>query len=224
MVGVFEVLKEYRQYISLALVIIGFISTVIWYTEKQEDIKDESKLVQIWFEQLPQNHWIKSNDYLCEKDLMSIMDTSQVYGSGIMDISIKSLSDEMPYKMGKILQVQYNKQKREEQKKYMLIEVKNSKEILPKNKNFTFDKIQLDIGEEKQLMFLYDDQKLLFDCSKEQFYDTENRILKYLVFSYIRNPNIAIIYNGKITGISKGETELVIGRGKNQFRYKVLVK
>lgn len=222
--GGFEVLKEYRQYIFLVLAVIGFISTVVWYVEKQENMKDESKLIQIWFEQLPQNHWIKSNDYSCEKDLMSIMGISQVYGSGIMDISIKSLSDEMPYKMGKILQFQYTKQKCEDQKKYKLIGVKNNKEILPKNKNFTFDKIQLNIGEEKQFMFLYDDQKLLFDCSEEQFYDTENGILEYLVFSYIRNPNIARIYNGKITGISKGETELVIGRGKNQFRYKVLVK
>jgi hypothetical protein len=215
-----------RKLILLLFSLVGIVLFAVSSVGKIQEGNNKEKLVELWYEQLPHEHWMKKEDKLGGnkyiKDFRSIISSINSYANVSADISVESLDEKSPT-IGSLIKTSYQHEKGKNNKKYALFGFDNKKVSLSSSL-FNFNKIELSVEDKKQYRFYCEEEEMIFDCSEKQFYDEFEFISAHLVYSYIENTKIAKICNGKIFGIKKGKTKLIIGRGYNQFEYDIIIK
>ena len=204
-------------YVGSILAVIGIISFMNNCTNIMSETKEQEKVVATWYDQLPDNHWIKQNEeFNFDYEIMSLINSLKGYAFGAFNLSFEAMSQE-DGEIGEILSYALSREVEKDKNEYVLLTNDNKK--IGK-----FSKIKVKQGDDIQLSFLYDNTQMKFDFSKEEYTNDYKNIMNSFVYSYIENPDIATIYNGKIIGVKKGKTKLCISCGKYLFKYIIQVK
>lgn len=221
-------LKENKLTIGIVLTFFSFISLILTLDGWREESVNMIGAVQNWYEQLPEEHWIKDdeNDPFGTKDLeASLYDLTNAgvsAGKSILDLAAIGLQEEedpLSQFLGKTMEYQDERNKN----KYILCYSDTNKKVKT---------IKVGIGEETNVTFYYDDIELLLDFTEEDYQNETARLLKSttfsiatrIVYSYVDDPTIATIYNGKIVGLQKGRTTLNLYCNGYHFTYTIKVK
>lgn len=197
------------------------------YTLKKYNIEntDICLAVQKWHTQLPEEHWIKNKDNkyfkedFFEYQLMDSYEQLKSYSHTFFKISNVAISQEgmAGYFFAKAMEE---------------IDSRNKKKFHLKNsEGKTIKKITLKVEEIYTVFFFYDKTEMLLDFSEEEYLDEISHfksnkfsLANRIVFSYSDNPEIAVIFNGRITGVSKGKTTIHFACNGYLFSYNVKVK
>ncbi|RKI75800.1 hypothetical protein D7V90_22285 [bacterium 1xD42-87] len=217
-------LLKYARKFGFIIIIISFVLFIYKVNANHIETIEMTDAVPRWYEQLPQYHWIKQDDDFNDLfyDLMHIEHEFRTYEKGLLNLSLIGMEQSKDYAerfLAKVIQ----KREEEDKRKYHLYYTESNKKIV--------NVIRVEIGENMELAFYYDEEAMLFDFTKEQYVDeiqcnTENGKLDLtnrLVFSYVDNPEIATIFNGKIVGLQKGKTKLHICCNGYDFQYTIKV-
>lgn len=204
------IIKNHWKSISIVTAFLGFISFILAATVLQDENVIMSEAVSKWYRQLPEDHWIKENENnLFDTDFFTyqIMDIYQTcIGTSKTSLQLFNLSlqQEDSYIIqfwGKIMEHQDERNK----KKYNLRYNDTGKKVRT---------IKIKVGDSTEVSFYYDDTELLLDFSEEEYVNEIQvefkngvpNLANKVVYSYVDDASIAQIYDGKITGISKGKT------------------
>lgn len=214
-------------YVSIVLSIIGLISYFIFAQDSVKKIQDQEGMVIQWYDQLPEDHWLKQEDTFNTRDMdlemLSFYNFIKGSISPMLDISAASMKLEGGM-FGKMINMAYTKEKKKDMSEYILKNSEN-KTIYRTFHFFQLDSVKLKVGASEQLSFNKGGTELLFDCTEENFAEVMyGELRNNFVFSYVKNPNIAKIFNGNIVGLKKGKTSLILNVGIYQFEYDVIVK
>lgn len=214
--------KKYWKQLSFAFMTINFALFIYKANVNYIETIEMADALPRWYEQLPQYHWIKQDDDFNDLfyDLMHIEHELQTYGQGLL--SLNSIGMEQDYAerfLAKVLQ----KRNENDKRKYHLYYAESDRKIVKT--------IKVEIDENVELAFYYDEAEMLFDFTKEQYVDeiqcnTEDGKLDLtnrLVFSYVDNPEIVTIFNGEIVGLKKGKTILHLCCNGYDFQYIIRV-
>lgn len=181
----------------------------------QEEQINMFEAVPKWYEQLPADHWLKTDsDYGFSDCVYCLTHYHQaLYSTGSTEFqmfitSLGQTDSKTLEFIGAGLEKHYERNK--EQYRLTYHDAGKNVKLLKLKEN-----------ESKQLEFFYEDIKFLFDFTKG---DLEQNIFYKIVYSYMENPEIARIYDGKITGVQKGETTLHLYCNGCHFEYPVKVK
>lgn len=212
---------------SCILAILGLLTYVVFAKDSVKKIQDQESMVTLWYEQLPEDHWLKQEDTFNTRDMdlemLNFYNFIKGSISPMLDISAASMKQEGGV-FGKMINMAYTKEKKKDMSEYILKNREN-KTIYRTFHFFQLDSVKLKVGASDQLSFNKGDIGLLFDCTEENFTEVMyGELRNNFVFSYVKNPNIAKIYNGRIVGLKKGKTSLILNVGIYQFEYDVIVK
>lgn len=199
------------------VIIINTLYGIISFADNMVKINREQinmcEAVPKWYEQLPEEHWIKSTDTYsyCFYKLAHIEQALISTSSANFKMFIAALEEDESRLIQFIGQgLEYIDSKNQEQ--YALRYENTKKEL----KN-----IKIEVGEIKKLQFSYANTPYLFDFSLEELADN---ISTRVVYSYVEDPTIAVIEYGEVSGIQKGETTLHLYTNGYHFEYPIKVK
>ncbi len=221
-------LKENKLTIGIILTFFSFVSLMLTLNGLREESANMSGAVQNWYEQLPEEHWLKDeeNDPFgtrnLEANLFDLIHTGVSGAKSLLDLAVIGLEEEggpISQLLGKSMEHQDGKRKN----KYILRYSDTNKKVKT---------IKVGIGEETNVTFYYDDIELLLDFTEEDYQNEIARTLKSttfsiatrIVYSYVDDPTIATIYNGKIVGLQRGRTTLNLYCNGYHFTYTIKVK
>ena len=179
---------------------LGVVSFLITVKNLQAENVIKSEAVSKWYQQLPEDHWIKEkeNDLFGTYDIMDIYQICIGTSKTSLQLSNVAMQQEDSYMiqfLGKTMEHNDEKNK----KKYNLRYNDTGKKVRT---------IKIKVGESTDVSFYYDDIELLLDFSEEE-YNNEIQVefkngvpnlANRIVYSYVDDTSIAQIYDGKITG------------------------
>lgn len=214
----------YKGSLSCTLILISFMLFVYKISANNNETVTTEDAVIRWYEQLPEDHWIKADDDFNSifYDLMNIEQGLLVQGKGFIKRSYIEMSQSKDYAsrfFAKIMQKEIEDNKKRYHLKYVHTN-KNIKKV-----------IRVDAGESVQIGFYCDEEEMLFDFTMEQYVaeiqyideDVRLDVTNRIVLSYVDNPEIATVFNGKITGLQKGKTKLHLCCNGYDIQYIVKV-
>jgi hypothetical protein len=216
--GVRGLYKSNSKTIKGFFALVGLLILVTHFTYIYTATRFQENIPQNWYEQLPDNHWIKvenKNNYDPLHELDNIRNVLKVYSNTFTDLSIEMLGQTKF--LGKIMSLKAKDMKKNEQDKYFL-QIDETHKKIKNNK-----KLILKEGDQLTVSYYYNNQKLRFDYTKDEFIESNAEILNTFVFSYIEDTNIVTFSDGKIIGKKKGNTSLVISNGYNTSIYIIKV-
>lgn len=219
-----KILKANWKSISIVIAILGFISFLITVKDLQDENVIKSEAVSKWYQQLPEDHWIKEkeNDLFGTYDIMDIYQVCIGTSKTSLQLSNVAMQQEDSYMiqfLGKTMEHHDEKNK----EKYNLRYNNTGKKVRT---------IKIKVGESTDVSFYYDDIELLLDYSEEE-YNNEIQVefkigvpnlANKIVYSYVDDTSIAQIYDGKITGIRKGKATLHLFCNGYHFKHNIQVK
>lgn len=212
--------KKGKMQIATVIYIVIIINTlygIISFADNMVKINREQinmcEAVPKWYEQLPEEHWIKSTDTYsyCFYELAHIEQALISTSSANFKMFIAALEEDESRLIQFIGQgLEYIDSKNQEQ--YALRYEDAERELR---------NLKIKIGESKKLQFSYDGTPYLFEFSLKELV---NNISTKIIYSYIEDPSIAEIKYGEITGVQKGKTTLHIFTNGYHFEYPIKVK
>lgn len=205
--------------------IIGMVLLISKLGKIETENNNMCLAVQRWYVQLPEEHWIKNEDNIYFEQnffyqIMDIIEQLESYSHTFYKIGIIEMSQEggAGHFFAKAMEVVDSRNEKE----YCL---KNSEGKTIKNN------IKLKVGEDFTVFFYYDETKMLLDFSEEEYINEISHfesntfsLANRIVFSYSDNPEIATIFNGRITGVSRGKTTIHFACNGYFFSYEIRVK
>lgn len=191
------------------LTILGVILFAKFSTNTVSSIKEAPSHFTDWHEQLPDTHWIKTNDtYWAEIQMLSLKSFIELSSRLTINQTIETTSQALDPISSFIFNIVVEDYKHQLNTLYLMdLEYKKVKRITLKQ------------GDSNEYFFGENEAILPFDVSEAEFNSGLIPIL-----SYIEDPEIATINNGVITGKSQGKTNLIICFGGNQYSYRINVK
>ena len=204
--------------------IIGILSMSFALVKVETENNNMCLAVQKWYVQLPEEHWIKSEDNKY----------SEQYFFDLMNLheQLKNNSYKL-FKIDKIAMSQEGMAGSFFVKAMELVDARNENKYCLKNseKETIKNNLKHKVGEDFTVFFYYDEIEMLLDFSEEDYiteisHSKSNSLslANHIVFSYSDNPEIATIYNGHIKGVSKGKTTIHFVCNGYFFSYKIKVK
>lgn len=224
---IIKIVKSFWKHKKILLVAPMFISTmvlVIMLSVNNNETATMEDAVIKWYEQLPEDHWIKVdddfNDIFC--DIMDIEQGLRSHGKGFLNLFWIEMSYNKDY-VSRFFAKAMQKKSEEDKSRYYL-------KYVSTNKN-TKKVIRVSAGESVQVAFYCDKEEMLLDFSKEQYVneiqciveDGKPDITNRIVFSYVEHPEIATIFNGKLVGLQKGKTKLHLCCNGYDIQYTIKV-
>lgn len=160
-----------------------------------------------WFNQLPEDHWLKDRKYAEELRLFSLHTTYLTQGQLILDQSLEILSQDISSVSDFLLQM-FQASREGDQMTPYLVDAQQDK----------VKAIKLQTGESQEYYFV-SENIYPFDVTEEEF---QQGI--FPVISYVEDPQIVSLIDGIITGIRPGKTNLkILFKGK-LYTYSIQVK
>jgi len=223
---IYWIINNYKVLLKCGIpAIIGVIGIFNALGKIGIENNDMCLAVQKWYVQLPEEHWIKNEDnqyfeqHFFDYQLMNLYEQLKSYSYTFFKISNVAISQEGM--SGRFFA-----------KAMEVIDSHNEKKFCLKNiEGKTIKNITLKAGEECIVFFFYDETKMLLDFSEEEYlneishFESNNfSLANRIVFSYSDNPEIATIFNGHITGVSKGKTTIHFVCNGYFFSYKIRIK
>lgn len=201
--SVYSFLKNNKGIIKVCITVLSIIFFCISVFGIKNDESEMSVAVEKWYEQLPSEHWIKQdNDYTRELEyiFMNFYDEARISVYTVSRLSCEAVGQEGIG--GTIVSeiLKYNDTQNSD--RYQVFD-ENGKRI---------KRVIVRQGDTAVVEFCFDDKPLLLDFSKEEYFDELEKsakdcsIANSIVYSYSENPEVASIYNGLISGNSKGKT------------------
>lgn len=157
-------LLKYARKFGFIIIIISFVLFIYKVNANHIETIEMTDAVPRWYEQLPQYHWIKQDDDFNDLfyDLMHIEHEFRTYEQGLLNLSLIGMEQSKDYAerfLAKVIQ----KREEEDKRKYHLYYTESNKKIV--------NVIRVEIGENMELAFYYDEEAMLFDFTKEQYVD-----------------------------------------------------
>lgn len=205
--------------------IIGMVSLISTLGKIETENNNICLAVQKWYAQLPEEHWIKNEDNKYFEQ--------NFFDNQIMDLyeQLKSYSYTF-FKLSNVAMSQEGKAGLFFAKAMEVVDYCNEKEYCLKNsEGKTINNIKLKVGEDFTVFFYCGEAKMLLDFSEEEYINEISHfesntfsLANRIVFSYSDNPEIATIFNGRITGVSRGKTTIHFVCNGYFFSYEIRVK
>lgn len=112
-----KILKDNWKSISIVIAILGFISFLITVKDLQDENVIKSEAVSKWYQQLPEDHWIKEkeNDLFGTYDIMDIYQVCIGTSKTSLQLSNVAMQQEDSYMIqffGKTMEYQDEKNKK----------------------------------------------------------------------------------------------------------------
>lgn len=225
--SLFRTIQSHWKSIAIVLSFVGMISFFYSTSGSLADNQLKNEAVQRWYEQLPQEHWLKRNKddiYNTSNYTIYLMEILQLgVGTFISGMELQAaLLQEHESKvinfMGKTMEVIEGR----EAGKYALINVHSGEEIR---------KINVEVANTVIVAFYYEDIELMLDFSEEDFYNEFEpglngegiSLANRIVYSYVDDPDIVSFYNGIVIGLKKGKTTLHLFCNGRHFTYDIKV-
>lgn len=205
--------------------IIGLISLFIALGKIKTENDTMCLVVKKWYDQLPEEHWIKKEDNKYINQNFFEYQLIEVYEH------LKNDSHAL-FKLNNVLIGQKGVAGKFCAKAMETVDSFNERKFCLKNsENERLKRVNLKVGEECIVFFYYDDVQMLLDFSEEEYINEISQfepnglsLANRIVFSYSDNPEIATIFNGHIIGKSKGSTIIHFACNGYLFSYKIKVK
>lgn len=220
-----------RKFVILIACFSFFINFLLPTSKIVDDQYSKVELIKLWFEQLPDDHWIKSDNLTNEEvsyiKIWMLENTLKDIAFDAIDTSITTIEYRFGI-IGKIISIHRSNAIKADRNNYLLQNTSN-KVFSPSTSIFS-TKIKLSVSDKLKLNFIHIDKLMTFDVTRADLsmnsFDSHSKDLttKHFVISYIEDPSIAKITNGTISAISKGKTKLIIGVNNHVFKYDVTVK
>lgn len=221
------IMDRYKIFSACGIfLIIGIVLLISKIGKLETENNNMCLAVQKWYNQLPEEHWIKdeNNKYFRQNffddQMIELYEQLKSYSYTFLKLSNVAMSQEG--KAGRFFAKAMETVDSCNQKKYHL---KNSE-----GKTIKSD-IKLKVGEDFTVFFYYGETKMLLDFSEEEYINEISHfesntfsLANRIVFSYSDNPEIATIFNGRITGVSSGRTTIHFACNGYFFSYKIRIK
>ena len=219
---IYWVKEKYKILMTWGIIaFVGLVSMTITVHNIKTENDDMCLAVQKWYEQIPDEHWIKNEDNknFVEYKLMDIFEQTKNHAHTLYKLSSVAIGQEE--KIGQFWEKVMETIDSQNEKKY----------CLKGSDGKTINNVTLEAGEECIVSFYYDETRMLLDFSEEEYMNeiwpwknNNVSISNRIAFSYSDNPEIATIFNGHIIGICKGRTTIHFACNGYFFSYKIKVK
>lgn len=209
-------IKEYRKVIAVMFSIFSVMTLLLTLQNISESQNAKIKALKEWYNQLPEEDWIKQEEDIydfMEFEIIDLFENLKIRGESIIDLSVAEVGQQNAW--GSLIEKSVSVSKEYIKSKY---------ELRDSNGRRVKGKMTVDLNSEEDIFMFYEDKELFLAFSRDDYYNQISSLTNKIVFSYSDNPEIVRIYNGRLYGYKKGKTKIHFFTNGYIFTYSVKVK